>query len=79
MIRKMAIPGERIAEEEVSEDTADTDSVESYPAIASIGDIGRTAPGILTSDFDIASPGVRPSPAHIHFHGKATQAKGRVE
>ena len=35
MIRKMAIPGERIAEIE-SEDTDDTDSVESYPDIASI-------------------------------------------
>ena len=47
MIRKMVIPGERIAEAE-SEDTDDTDSVESYPDIASIGDINRTAPGILT-------------------------------
>ena len=35
MIRKMDIPGERIAEIE-SEDTDDTDSVESYPDIASI-------------------------------------------
>ena len=36
MIRKMVIPGERIAEEGESEDTGDTDSVESYPYIASI-------------------------------------------
>ena len=54
MVRKMVIPGESIAEEE-SEDTDDTDSVESYPGIASIGDIDRTAPGVLTSDPDIPS------------------------
>ena len=64
MIRKMVIPGERIAEVE-SEDTDDTDSMESYPDIASIGDIDRTAPGILTSDSDISSPGIPPSSAHI--------------
>ena len=36
MIRKMALPGERIAEEEVSVDTDDTYSLESYRDIASI-------------------------------------------
>ena len=56
MLKKMVIPGERIAEEE-SVDTDDTDSVDSNPDIASIGDIDRTAPGILTSDSDISSPG----------------------
>ena len=77
MLKKMAIPVERIAEEEVSEDTDDTDSVESYPDIASIGDIGRTAPGILTSDSDISSPGMPSSPAHTRSHGKAKKMKDR--
>ena len=53
MFRKMVIPGERIAEEE-SEDTYDADSVESYPDIALIGDIGESSdissPGILSPD-----------------------------
>ena len=40
----MVIPGERIAGGE-SEDTDDTDSVH---GTASIGDVDRTAPGILT-------------------------------
>ena len=38
MLRKMVIPGERIAEED-SEDRDDTDSVELYSEIASIGDL----------------------------------------
>ena len=63
MLKKMVIPGERIEEEE-SEVTDDTDSVESYPTIASIGDIDRTVPGMLTSDSDISSPGMSPSPSH---------------
>ena len=50
MLRKMAITGKRIAEVE-SEDIDDTDSVELYPDIASIEDIGQTSgissPGIL--------------------------------
>ena len=46
VFRKMVIPGERKAEEGESEDTDDTDSVESYPEPASIGDIDITAPGI---------------------------------
>ena len=74
MLKKMAIPGERIAEEE-SEDTDDTDSVESYPDIASIGDIDRTAPGMLTSDSDISSPGM--SPSRTRSHGKAKKTKDR--
>ena len=47
MIKKMVIPGERISEEEGSEDTDDTDT-------ASIGDIGESS-DILSSD--ISSPG----------------------
>ena len=39
MLKKMVIPGERIAEKGESEDTADADSVGSYPGIASIGDM----------------------------------------
>ena len=65
---------ERIAEEGESEDTDDADSVESYPDIASIGDIDRTAHGILTSDSDISSPGtpgIPPSSPHTHSYGKA--------
>ena len=58
MLRKMVIPGERIAEVE-SEDTDDTDSVELYPDIASIGDICKSSdissPGILSSDSGIYS------------------------
>ena len=49
MLKKMVIPGERIAEVE-SEDTDDTDIVEPYSDIASIGDIGESA--------DISSPGI---------------------
>ena len=55
MIRKMVIPGDRITEEEESEDTDGTDSMASYPDIASVGDIDRTAPGILSSDSGISS------------------------
>ena len=33
-----------------SEETDDTDSVGSYPDIASIGDVCRTAPGMLSPD-----------------------------
>ena len=58
MIRKMVIPGERIAKEEEYEDTEKTNSVESYHDNASIGDIDRTAPGVLTSVSDISSPGI---------------------
>ena len=77
MLKKMIIPGERIAEEE-SEDTDDNDSVESYPDIASIGDIGRTAPGMLTSDSDISSPGTPgPSIPSPRSHGKAKKTKDR--
>ena len=80
MIKKMAIPGERIAEEE-SDDTDDTDSVESYDDIASIGDIGESSdilsPGILSSDSGILSPGMPPSSAYTRFHGKAKKTKDR--
>ena len=68
-----------IAEEE-SEDTDDTHSVESYPNIDPIGDIDRTATGMLTSDSDILSsgtPGISPSPARTRCHGKAKKKKDR--
>ena len=90
MIRKMVIPGERITEEEESENTNDIDNMKSYPDIASIGDIERTTPGVRTSDSDISSPGIlspgilssdsgisSPSPVHIRFHGKAKTTKDR--
>ena len=63
MLRKMVIPGERIAEVE-SEDTGDTDSVEPYPDICSMG-----IPGILSSDLCI------PSPLHTRAYGKARKTK----
>ena len=69
MLKKMVIPGERIAAVE-SEDTDGTDRVESYPDIASIGDIGESSrissPGILSSDPGISSsdPNI-PSSLHI--------------
>ena len=77
MLRKMVIPGKRISEEEESEDTNDTDSMESYPDIASLEDIDRTAPGMLTSDSDLSSPGMPPSPARTRSHGKAKKMKDR--
>ena len=64
MLKKMFIPGERIAEEEGSEDTGDTGT-------ASIGDIGESS-DILSSD--ISSPGtsdIPPSPARTRSYGKA--------
>ena len=71
----MVIPGERIADVE-SEDTGDTDSVEPYPGIASIGDIGESS--------DISSPGISspgrsiPSSLHTRSYGKARKTnKGR--
>ena len=85
MIRKMVIFGKRIEEEGESEDTDDTDRVESWPDIASIGDIDRTPPGVLTSDSDISSPGIlspdsgisSPSPVHTRSHRKAKETKDR--
>ena len=59
-----------------SEDTDDTDSVESYPDIATIGDIDRIAPGIITSDSDISSPGIPPSVVYTRSHGKAKKNLG---
>ena len=75
MLKKMTIPGERITEEE-SEETDDTDSAGSYPDIASIGDIGRTAHCILSPD--IPGPSV-PSPAHTRSYGKAKKTKNDRE
>ena len=63
MLRKMVIPGERIAEVE-SEDTGDTGSVEPYPDISAMG-----IPGILSSDLCI------PSPLHTRAYGKARKTK----
>ena len=70
MLKKMVIPGVRIAEEEGSEDTDDTDT-------APIGDIGESS-DILSSD--ISSPGtsdIPPSPAHTRYYGKAKKSKDR--
>ena len=67
MLKKMVIPGERIAEVE-SEDTDDKDSVESYSDIASIG--------ILPSDSGISSFGPSiPSSLHTRSYGKARKTK----
>ena len=72
MRKKMPTPGERIAEHE-SEETDDTYSVELYPDIASIGDIGESSdisPGILSPD---SGPSL-PSPLHRSY-GKAKKTK----
>ena len=73
MLKKMAIPGERIAKEE-SEDTDDTDSV---PDTVAIGDIDILTP----PDSDILSPDTPrpriPSPAHTRSSGKAKKTKDR--
>ena len=56
-----------------SEDTDYTDTVESYPDIASIEDIARTARVMLTPDSDISSPGtpgMSASPVRTCSHGK---------
>ena len=79
MLKKMVIPGDRIAEVE-SEDTDDRDSVEPYPDIATIGDIGEssdiTSPGILSSDSGIPSSGSSiPSSLHTHSYGKCRKTK----
>ena len=59
MLKKMVIPGERIAEEEEgSEDTDDTDT-------ASIGDIGESS-NMLPSD--ISSPGISSPDYGIPLH-----------
>ena len=81
MLRKMVIPGERIAEVEF-EDTDDTDIVEPYPDIASIGDIGEisgiSSPGILPSDSGISSSGPSISSSlHIRSYGKTRKTKHR--
>ena len=67
--QEMVIPGERIAEEEGSEDTDDID--------ASIGDIAESS-DILSSD--ISSPGtsdIPPPPAYTRSYGKAKKKKDR--
>ena len=80
MLKKMVIPGEWIAEEE-SEDTHDTDSVESYPDIAycilHIGELSDiSSPGILSSDSGITSAGPTiPSSLHTRSYGKARKTK----
>ena len=79
MLKKMVIPGGRIAEVE-SEDTDDTDSVEPYPDIASIGDIGESSdissPGILSSDSGKSSSGPSiPSSLHTRSYGKSRKTK----
>ena len=75
----MVMPGERIAEVE-SEETDDTDIVEPYPDIASIGDIGESSdissPGLLSSDSGISSSGPNmPSSLHTRSYEKARKTK----
>ena len=66
MLRKMVIPEERIAEGE-SEDIDNTDSVETYPDIASIGDIGETS--------GLSSPGPSiPSSLHTGSYGRTKKS-----
>ena len=77
--QEMVIPGERIAQVE-SEDTDDTESVESYPDIASIEDIGESSdissPGILSSDPSVSSSGPSISSSlHTRSYGTARKMK----
>ena len=79
MIKKMIIPGGWIAEVE-SEETDDTNIVESYHDIASIGDVGESSdissPGILSSDPGISPSGPSiPSAVHTRSYGKARKTK----
>ena len=69
MRKKIVIPGERIAEEEGSEDTDHTDTV-------SIGDVGESS-DILSSD--ISPPGTSDisSPVHTRSYGKAKKTKDK--
>ena len=63
----------------IPEDAVDTGRVESDTV--SVGDVGESSPGILSSDSGILSPGTRvytlkplpppPSPAHTRASGKA--------
>ena len=65
MLKKMVIHGERISEEEGSEDADDTDT-------ASIRDIGESS--------DISSPGtsdIPSSPAHTRTYGNTKKTKDR--
>ena len=62
MLRKMIVSGERIVDEEESEDTDHADTV-------SIGDIGESSTGILP-------PGL-PSPVHNRSSGKAKKEEDR--
>ena len=78
MLKKMVIPGERIAEEEdgESEDTDDTDSVESYPDPASMRYIGGSTPDISSPGSSILSPDTSPPlPLHTRSYGKAEKTK----
>ena len=70
MLKKMVIPGESIAEEE-SEDI--DDSVESYPATASIEDIGESSDMLSP---DTPGPSI-PSPTHTRSYGKTKKTMDR--
>ena len=70
LLMKIVVLGERLTE--LSEDTDDTDSVESDTvSLADIGEpCGRTAPGILTYDSDVLS-----SSTHTRSYRKAKKEK----
>ena len=73
MFRKMVIPGERITEEEESEDTDDTDSVEPYPDLASpeYSDISTVDYNAPPPSIESPGPSIPPSP----FHTRSGKAK----
>ena len=78
MLKKITLPGERIAEEKFE----DTDDSYRVSDTASIGDIGESSdissPNILPSDSVILSPGSTiPSPAYTRSYGKAKNTKDR--
>ena len=77
MLKKMVIPGDRIVEHGESEDT-DTDSVESSPDPASMGDIGESTPDMLSPYSDIESPGPsKLSPLHTRAYGRTKSGKAK--
>ena len=72
MLKKMVIPGKRIAEEEEgSEDIDDTDIT------SSIGDTGGSSNMLLSDKVSSGPSDIPPSPVHTRSYGKAKKTKDR--
>ena len=71
MLKRIFIPGERIAADDTDDTDTDADT-------ASIGDSGESSPGILSPDSGISSPGpciTPPSPLHSSPYDKVKKTK----